>query len=430
MTLTKPSLQSLLTNDKIGFALIILLAIFSPTAKAAANLSAALLLICYLSAFQWQMMRESLKNPMVSGCLLWLGLLLIGCLYSPHPMKSLHNLIGLNWLIYPLLMYPYLRHNTYRVKCCLLAILASFVFLMLTSYFNLLFMQTAHFFEFGGEGIYPLSTQHFAFPVALMYLIFGGYIFYQRSYPTWLKASLIGMIVLALVAEYGINTSRAGYLIELVILITLFASKWRLKGLAVFFVLAFTGLMLAYSLSNTFHQRINLAASNVTEYFGADHHHVDGNQLKEAAQTSWGSRMFNIEYSGHILQQSSLLRLIFGYGTNAYATVFSQQLAAEPSTSKYYQVMPDAIEPDNNYLRMLFENGILGIVFMLGLLGYFASRIKEIPMPYRDFAKVGLIIFFMMSAFINPFTATLIRCMMLPLFLSFMLYKNNNRIDK
>lgn len=400
--------------------------------KPIVNISGGLIILFYLLSGHWQLKAQAFKNLIVLGCLALFGILLLGCFYTPYE-GAFQALLGRNWLLYPLFFFPFLCGQVKRVQWCLIGVLVSFFTVMLFTYVNFLFLSPSWYFSLNGSS-YPNVNPYTLMAIIYMYLIFCGYFYAFNTQNKTYRYIFFSIAVLALIAEYAINTSRLGYITEFIIMSVFIYARWKWRGLLSLISLACIAIVLLYSFSTAFNTRMGAALSDVDHFIHAQKSTqvVDINQQIEQgdryAQTSWGNRLFNLKLSFQLMVNSPIQNQLFGYGTYGYAQVAKDYQSTLSSSNKLYGVTPITYEPDNNYISMWVENGLLGLLMFIGILFYWFKSLQYIRSDYRDLAKVGLLIFLISPAFMHPYGFMLIRLMLVPVFLFFMLYYTRENV--
>ena len=343
--------------DRVAFGFIMLIALFAPFNKPIVNYAGAGLLLCYL-AYPHKQFKRSLQHPVVLTCLIWITWLILSALFAKDFSVALNHIKGRNWLLYPLLFYPFLYNQTRRVQWALGALISVFLLFLVFIYCNVLFLTPQHYLRFGSgfiklsakSRLYPVSAYHFNTALVFMYLIITAYALWNHVTSKWLKAGLIILGVLALYADMGLNTSRMGYITEITLLFLFFIFQWRYKGLISFIVLGAIGLTMLFIFSTTFHHRVEQGYHNTINYYQArvnDNH----DQLKQAAHTSFGNRLISLDTMTHRMLEASWLRSLVGFGPGSYSQIMHNYLANLPQQSPYFNIRPHYFGPDNHYLK-------------------------------------------------------------------------------
>lgn len=415
--------------DKIAFSFILLLTCLASFNKPLTNYAAAIVMVCYL-IYPYKSFKDSIKHPLILGCLVWLAWLIITSLSAQNPILAFDNIKGHNWLLYPLFFYPFLANQPRRISKALSVLLTVYLIFLVMTYVNLA-LWPHEFFRFSSGYLqlyniskhYPLPANHFNTAIIYMYLVVTAYALFPQTSSKLYKTGLIALGLLALYADMGINTSRMGYVTEATLLLLFFILNWRVKGLISFIVIAIISITMLYNVSSTFHHKINKGFQQTTHYFQAvqqDQH----DRLDKIAYTSFGSRLTNLATMSDKMKQASLIRNLVGFGPGHYQPLMKQYVKQLPKDSVYYNIHPKYFGPDNHYFKNWVEIGIVGVALLLLILGYWLYHARFIPLPYKLWAQSGIMIYLISSLCVNPDRAILIRIILLPIMLTYMLYSS------
>lgn len=416
--------------DKIAFLFIAIIVLFAAFNRPIVNYAAACLLLCYL-IYPHKNFQKALKHPLIIGCLVWIAWLIMASLLAQHPATAFDNIKGHNWLLYPLLFFPFLANNHKRIQYLLTLIIGVFIVYLAITYFSLIFLTPDQYLVFHsgylqllpeGKADFPLPSSHFNTAIIYIYLVASAYALWHYTSSKWLKIGLALLGLLALYADMSINTSRMGYVTELTLLCLFITLQWRLKGLVSFLIIIAISIPLLYTTSHAFHSRVNQGITNATSYI---HAAQQGNakQLQQAAQTSFGNRLVNLDLMSHKMWQSSWLRNLIGFGPGHYPLLLHQYINHLPKESPYFNIKPVYYGPDNDYFKNWVETGIIGVLLLLAILIYWLYYTRFILVPYKTWAQSGVLIYLISILFVDPNDALLIRIIMLPIFITYMHYQ-------
>lgn len=163
-----------------------------------------------------------------------------------------------------------------------------------------------------------------------------------------------------------ITTGRSGYIVTIVCLFAGLVAfymnsqkQFRIRTiLTICFALAL--MVLSLALSPTAHQRIQQAFDEANHY------------QKMTEETSMGIRVVFWKNTLEMLESRPLL----GYGTGAFKTAYERQVANKSGITAMVTA-----DPHNQFMKIVGENGILGLAIFLGfLISAYKQRVSQ---PYR-----------------------------------------------
>lgn len=160
----------------------------------------------------------------------------------------------------------------------------------------------------------------------------------------------LGLLAIAFAANIAMVTpGRSGYVVFLVLVVWSFA-VWRgFKGLLLGALAAGVIGLLAYNLSASVHNRVNLGITEMQNF----------STVPE--ETSLGRRMLMVQTTLGMIAERPLL----GVGTGSFKQSFSA-IAAEKYTG--WRAIPFD-DPHNQYLFIATENGLVGLLTFLFMMG-------------------------------------------------------------
>jgi O-antigen ligase len=189
------------------------------------------------------------------------------------------------------------------------------------------------------------ATQSMAFALCTFLLLWFAT---QQSKRAW----RVGLGLLAIAFALNIATvtpGRSGYVVFLVLVAWCFA-VWRgFKGLLLGAVAALVIGVLAYNLSTSVHNRVNLGITEAQNFSTV------------SEETSLGRRMLMAQTALGMIRERPLL----GVGTGSFKQSFSA-IAAEKYTG--WRAIPFD-DPHNQYLFIATENGLIGLLAFLFMMG-------------------------------------------------------------
>lgn len=199
---------------------------------------------------------------------------------------------------------------------------------------------------------------------------------YAWKNPRW-RIGYIILVVLFSYQEFFINDGRTGWVAYLVLLI-LFAIQFTgWKGVLVGCAVALMMVVGFYYVSPTFKNMIGESVVEIEQYKQG---HVE---------TSLGYRLSFDSLSWRLVKE----RPILGYGTGSFATTY-QLSGGVPG----WQTLRT---PHNEYLMVLVEFGLVGLISLLML--FFIQLRLSFQLGEMMFFAQGLVLVFMMSSCYNAF---------------------------
>lgn len=329
------------------------------TSTAAVNAIESLIFLCFVfSKNLRQRLWSSLRQPMVIMTLAWASFVTIGVVYGITPFAEGIDILG-SWrklLLLPLVASAY-DDSAWKQNLVLVLIGVSTLF-ALVSFAGFGFGFTI-LKQPSGIVVYNHATQGMFFSVAL----FAALVLFKFAVPSlgkfrWLLA-LTAAILAANVLLF--TPGRSGYLafLCLITVFSFYSVRGHVSSLWVLIIVPvlISGVML---LSPVARQRILLAVDEVQKQ--------NYEQSKEL--TSMGIRMIMWRNTIHLLQRYE--HPWFGYGVGSFEKAYASEVAGQ----KGWQGQPVG-DPHNQYLRIMVEQGLVGLIVFLGfILSFFKQRTK------------------------------------------------------
>ncbi len=328
---------------RINSWLVVLLAFFLPISTSAVTVAAFLLIAGWFleGAFK-QRLREIGTNPVCLAVLFYLGLMVIGLLWSRKLGNGLAAIDAqVKILMLPLFLTAVRHEHRWRY---LGAFIAGVTVIMLSTYL-------ARFGLFQYADVTPQhltkKTSHvfynpmlaFAIYLLLHQLRWGGI----RGWRRGLLFGLVGMMVINMFITEG----RTGQLVFFVLMGLLFVQCFPrniLKASVVAIAALPVLLVSTYHGSSVFRERIDQARQEIAEF-------------KTNPHTSVGQRLQYWKNSWWIIERHPW----FGVGTGDFHAHYAWvNLLVSPW-------MPYTVNPHNQYILTMVQLGILGLVSLLAL---------------------------------------------------------------
>lgn len=208
------------------------------------------------------------------------------------------------------------------------------------------------------------ATQGMVFAVAAFAAL--ALAFFDQEAGKTKRTMLVMGALLLLGNVIWVLTGRSGYIVTLVCLLSasvaLFArSRKDQRPRALVAIGAALALIVAaMALSPTAHQRIRQAFEEANHY------------QSMTEETSMGIRVVFWKNTLRMLESHPLL----GYGTGAFKAAYEKQIAGQSGVAATVTA-----DPHNQFMKIVGENGILGLVVFLGFL--VAAYRQRVSQPYR-----------------------------------------------
>jgi O-antigen ligase len=339
--------------------------------------------LVFLSFLSFKQLRQrvlvAIYQPMAAMALILYALVSIGVLYSAAPLSESVDMWG-SWR--KLLMVP-LVASVYNDSLWKQRMVCFFIGLMALS---ALISFACHALDVGrhqsaGIVLGNHATQGMLFSVAMFAcLVLLRFPFSQEGIPSWLLK--VSAVILSL-NILMITPGRSGYLVLMVLIMTFVfwgiqkKIRWVILVLAPLVILA---LLLASPVAKN---RILLGMEEIKTY------------KKSPEITSMGIRMVMWENTLDLLKKFE--HPVLGYGTSGFETAYKPQVAGREG----WQGKP-VDDPHNQYLLILVEYGVVGlIIFLLFIFSFFRQLVKG---PFHIMAIGVLLAWCTTSMFNGHFT--------------------------
>ena len=362
--------------NKIGFWATLGFAFFIPISTAGTNICIALVVLSWILGGQYAAKMLTCQKPFVIALGIWIAVTLAGGLYtSAEPVAFWGRISDTTRFLYiPFLMF-YVE-SPRKMNTILWAFVLAMVLTLILGYLKM----------YGGL---PIGTKfttaavfkshiktNFFMSVAAFYLAHQA-----KANPTYRKYFLF---ILGLMVYYifFMSVGRIGYLtfigFFLFFLWHALPINRVLASLSILVMMG-VGVSLVYVASPQFASRVNALQHDWVLY-------QEGGRLVES---SLGSRITFDLYSLELMQRHPIL----GWGTGSFKTAY-QKIAKEKGDT----FLTD--NPHNEYLRVGVEFGLVGLLLLLGLLGYAWRLTRQLEGVDKHFCQ-GVLLMFCMGLLIN-----------------------------
>jgi O-antigen ligase len=361
------------TTTALGFTI--------PIWVVADGILVVLLVLCWAACGQWrQRFHRIITNPVAVSALLLFGWVLAGSFWGlgslDERMLAVKKYADL--LLIPLLIS--MAIDARERNRALLALAASLVVTLVLSLVLGSGMLTTGWI-LGCDPLNPcVFKKHTTHNVLMAFgvLLFGVLAWRSQDKRVrwgWGLASTLGASNVLMV--HG----RTGYVVlaGLAILVFYMILGWR--GILAAIVVLSVSFSTAYQVSSSFHERVNLAVSSVTEW----------NPEVAVVEDAVGWRLEFFYHTAEVIQDHPLV----GVGTGGFVPAYRARVEQAG-----FDVPP---HPHNQYLFIMAQVGIVGLGLLLWL---FAQQWRSTALiegaTYRLLAK-GLVVTIALGSFFNPF---------------------------
>jgi len=362
------------TTTALGFTI--------PIWVVADGILVVLLVVCWLASGEWrERIRRVTTNPVALSALLLFGWLLLGTLWGlGAPEQRLHALKKYaDLLLIPLLISMAL--DIQARNRALLALAASLgVTLALSLVLGLGVLPTGGVTgcDLSNPCVFKKHTTHNVL-MAFGTLLFG--VWAWRSQSRWigwgwgLAAALAAGNILLMVQ------GRTGYVVLAGLAVLAFQMYAGWRGILAAIVALSVTFSIAYKVSFTFHERVNLAASSVMQW----------NPKVAVVEDPIGWRLEYFYHTAEIIQDHPLI----GVGTGGFVQAYRAR------TGQAGLDVPP--HPHNQYLYIMVQVGVVGLGLLLWL---FVQQWRLASLAgdeaYRLLAR-GVMVTIAVGCFFNPF---------------------------
>ncbi|MCE9642231.1 MAG: O-antigen ligase family protein [Betaproteobacteria bacterium] len=354
---------------------VIALGLSIPVSVALDNILMGLIAMCWLLGGDWSGKARMLRtNPVVIAALLLFGLLAIGTVYPDSEARTLPKYIDL--LLIPAFVTFFREDGTrlWALRMFFMAAIASIIVSYLV-HFGLL----ADISWFRRDPAIPTG---FKYTITHSIIVsYAAYLFALLALREKIRARRIGYALLALFAIHNVVFmvySRTGYCVIAALFLYFFVVNYGRRGLLLVAAAMALTFAAAYATSDIFHQRIDAAVGESIAW-----------RPGEPSQNSVGLRLEWYSTTLKIIHERPLL----GSGTGSFPELYARAVAGSEQVA--------TTNPHNEYLLLMVQIGVLGLLSLLYLYWQqwrFAARIPD-PL-YRHLAR-GVVLTFALGCLFN-----------------------------
>jgi O-antigen ligase len=356
----------------------IIAAIAAPAFTAVTSIACVAMLVTWLMSGQaLQSLKTSLQQPVGKVLLLFFAWLVVSSFYADTGWsEKITTLSSWKKLVYTFILLGFFYQNEWKTR---------FVYWYLTIMSIAALVVTPLWLlgvDIKGRGIGIVMTNYSAQSLAFVAAILCCIFLFKETINPQKKRILIALIALFLFNIFFVSPSRSGYLALPVAIVFAFINLYGYKKIPHILAVTLAALAIVITTSSTLQQRIKLGWTEKSQY----------QTSKEI--TSIGVRMIFAQNTWELIQQKPLL----GYGTSSFKAVYSSHAAG-----KYQDWRGGpASDPHNQYLFILLENGIVGLILFLSYI-YTAIKQGLTQQPYGALAASLLVAIATISLFNSNF---------------------------
>jgi O-antigen ligase len=359
----------------IGKWCTIALGISIPISVAADNILIGMVALCWLGGGNWAEKTKLIRdNPVAIAALTLFGLLSIGVIYPDGTASTLLKYIDL--LLIPAFMAFFRDEATRRagIRAFCIAALAS----LLVSYAAHTGLLT------GSEFLSRDTINPTGFKQSITHNIILAYAAFIFALLAFAEKTTVWRTVFAIAALLAVHNvvfmvfGRTGYVVVGALLFYLALANFRRRALFAVTILIPATFALAYLTSDTFHRRIDAVTSETANWHRG-----------EPSDTSVGLRLEWYANSLKLISEHPLL----GTGTGSFPGVYARAVEGTG--------MVATTNPHNEYLLIMIQIGIAGIVCLLFLFWRQWQFAAKLPDRFYCHLGRGLVITFSIGCLFN-----------------------------
>ncbi|RUM40271.1 MAG: hypothetical protein DSY80_10545 [Desulfocapsa sp.] len=329
--------------NTLASPLLVLFAFSFPLSTSAGSVTAMLIILAWILSGNFkQKFREIGRNPVAVAVLCYIALNAIGLLWTDDMHWGI-KILKKQWklLLFPIFLGVVRKeHIHYYFIAFITAIFltASKAYLVWLGFITLP----------PGSVFTTVGTSHVIYNPMLalvIYILLQRLIFFDNSR---LMSWSLGVLLLFFTCNMFITVGRTGQIAFFVLLVVLlFQTFYRTSKKKLLLGLLLIPLLIATILqfSPTFRGRVNLALTEIHE-------------MKTQAFTSVGCRMWFLQNTYKLFEKNKL----FGVGTGDFPQEYKN------INKKYSPLMPDTINPHNQYLLTAALFGFMGLGVLLWII--------------------------------------------------------------
>lgn len=329
---------------RAGSWFLILLAFSLPISTSAITVTAILVLVCWLGEGEFlHKWKEIITNPICIALFVYLGILVLGLCWADDLSTGLAS-IRKQWKLWllPVFLTTVRWERRWWYVAAFIAGVATTMLLIDLAWFDWLRyvgVTAPYQFNLVSNNIVYTPMLALAIYLLLHQSLWGG----LKGIRRWLLLPLIGLMIFTLFITMG----RAGHVVFFVLMLLLLFQYFHrnmLKAVLLALVLLPLVFTVAYRISPVFQARVDLVQQEIRTF-------------DQNPDTSVGQRLVFWKNSWRIIRQSPWL----GVGTGGFVAAYAQM------HHQWTPEMTSTDDPHNQYLFSAVQQGVLGLLALLGL---------------------------------------------------------------
>lgn len=406
-------------NIKLTNLLIISLGVCLPLSVTITNIILALLILTWILSKSYKESLTDIKDETTISVLSFLVFVIIGVIYTTAPKTDiLHTLVKYSRLLYIIPLTVLFKRTKIFSSFIIAFAIGNLISMLpgfgLSSLFSLVNLSLADNKYIVGGFRDSISTSifiSFSIYISLCYSLF------KKNSSQLETFSFIAYACIAFYFLMFICVGRIGQ-INSIILLTIISAiilkKIKLSHTIILSIFILSSCW--YVLNNSvFKDRINLAVIEGKNYIESIDKTKSNKEYKlPSTNTSTGIRLKYYLTSLKIFKLSP----IFGHGTGSYKTSYSK--VAKVNYNKSTR------NPHNQYLLILCEQGIIGLIAFFAIILTLIKRLKDNSNKFKKSILLGLIITTLLGCATNSYLIDFSSGHLFIVFLSLLLALANN----
>ena len=333
--------------ESLASPLLVLFAFSFPLSTSAGSITAMLIILAWILSGNFKKKFQEIgRNPVAIAVLCYIALNAIGLLWTDDMHWGI-KVLKKQWklLLFPIFLGIIRKEH---IRYYLMAFIAAIFLTASKAYLVWLGFITLP----PGSVFTTVGTSHVIYNPMLalvIYILLQRLIFFDNSrLVTW----LLSVLLLFFTCNMFITVGRTGQIAFFVLLILLlFQTFYKVSKKKLLLGLLLIPLLVVaiFQFSPTFRERVNLALT-------------EGHEVRTQAFTSVGCRVWFLQNTCKLMEENRL----FGVGTGDFPQEYKK------INKKYSPLMPDTINPHNQYL---LSTALFGLIGLAALLWIFCSQL-------------------------------------------------------
>lgn len=361
--------------DRFSKQCTVLLAFFIPISTLATNAILLTLMISWLLAGSLSKKAKIIgAHPVARMSIALFLVFVIGAFYSNASTKNVVSMLGIGKmgkLLYIPFLLPLMTEEKWRRYALLAfvsALLLTLVLSLLKVYAHVPIPSRYSFATVFKDDIFTNLM------MAFTSFVLGHYMFAHPN--PYTRLLLFGVLMTMIFYVFFMSQGRSGYVVFLALWLLLCLQRFGFRGIMLGGVVLSAVIAAAASYSLPFKNRIFAAVENV-QLYQTGH-----------SNTSLGARLEFVKHTWDLSKQD----FWFGFGTGSFKETYE--------TYANSQDLIVTSNPHNEYLNILFQVGVFGLLAFLALLWVILKNSYLLPKPERWLAQ-GVLVAMLVGCFAN-----------------------------